>query len=233
MTKQDDIEKMQNEVDAYAKKIEEICKTDNEIDSLYLGTQIYMSPLVPQSDLLFIGINPGGGSYKYGGVKPHRVVPLEKSEYETEEYALQDDWKMIFGAGEKINNLDLLYKGIKTNCSFFATKDSGELKKLKSLLKNKYKIDLAQKEKEWLKVLIQFVDPKIIICEGLGAFNGVCDLFPEKEFSITEDWPYHKKAYLNGYLPVLGFKRRIDSRFENPEDVVDSIYQALEETHSI
>ena len=57
------ITKLQIEVDYYAKKIEDICKTDKEIDSLYLGTQVFFSPLKPgQMDLFFIGINSGGGS---------------------------------------------------------------------------------------------------------------------------------------------------------------------------
>ena len=226
-----EIEKMQKEVDEIATKIEEICKTDKEVDSLYLGTQIYFSPLKPQhQDLFFIGINPGAGSYKYGGSKPHSVEPLEKSGYETEEFALQDDWLLIFGEKEKINNLDLLYSGFKTNCSFIATKDSEALGKLKSILKYKYKIDLTPKEKEWIKTLVSYVEPRIIICEGFGAFDSLKEMYSPMEIKITENekGSSHKIAYLNDYIPVLGLKRRIDSRFEDLEDVVDLIKDALE-----
>lgn len=223
------ISKMQVEVDHYANQIEEICRTDKEVDSLYLGTQLFLSPLKPQMDLFFIGINPGGGSYKYGGVKPHSVNPLDKSGYETEEFALQNDWFYIFGEKEKIKNLDLLYEGFKTNCSFIATKDSDALRKLKSILKNKYKIDLSTKEAEWIKILISYVEPKIIICEGFGAFDSLKRMYSSKEFMMDdgENSSVHKIAYLNGYIPVLGFKRRIDSRFESPEDVVDTIKDFL------
>ena len=48
----EEIEKLQNEVDTIATQIEEICKTDKEVDSLFLGTQIYLSPLKSQMDLL-------------------------------------------------------------------------------------------------------------------------------------------------------------------------------------
>lgn len=227
---QSEIEQMQNEVDNLANQIEEICKTDKEVDDLYLGTQVYFSPLKKQMDLMFIGINPGSGSYKYGGKKPHSITPLEKSGYETEEFALQDDWKAIFGENEKINNLDLLYSGFKTNCSFVATKDSNALSKLKSLLKNKYKLDIAQKEKQWVKTLIAYVEPEIIICEGYGAFSELQNMFTADEFKIDETAKSntHKIAYLNSYIPVLGFKRRVDSRFENIEDVVDTLCEFLQ-----
>lgn len=226
-----EIETMQREVDEIATQIEEICKTDSEINDLYMGTQIYCSPLESQMNLMFIGINPGAGSFNHSGEKPHRIHPLEKSEYETEEFALQDDWLYIFGEKEKINNLDLLYKGFKTNCSFIATKDSGDLRKLKSILKNKYKIDLDSKEKNWIRTLVFYVEPRIIICEGFGAFDSLSKMFSTEEFKIDEDEckksNIHKIADLNTYTPVLGFKRRIDSRFEVPEDVVDTIKSVL------
>lgn len=227
----EEIEKLQNEVDTIATQIEEICKTDKEVDSLFLGTQIYLSPLKSQMDLFFIGINPGCGSYKYSDSKPHSIIPLEKSGYETEEFALQDDWLYIFGEKEKINNLDLLYNGFKTNCSFIATKDSEALRKLKSILKYKYKMDLSSKEREWIRTLVSYVEPRIIICEGFGAFDSLSKMYTSDEFILDEEENKksntHKIADLNGYIPVLGFKRRIDSRFENPEDVVDTLIPLL------
>ena len=137
-----EIEKLQNEVDTIATQIEEICKTDSEINDLYCGTQIYLSPLKSQMDLMFIGINPGAGSFNHSGKKPHRVQPLEKSEYETEEYNLQREWLDVFGKDYGINNLELLYNGFKTNCCFFATENTEKLKKLKSKLKNIHKKSL-------------------------------------------------------------------------------------------
>ncbi len=224
---------MQEEVSSYAKKIEEICKTDKEVDSLYLGTQIYMSPL-QQADFMFIGINPGSGAYKYGGQKPHCVTPLKKSGFETEEFQLQNEWVTIFGKKNKINNIDLLYNGVKTNCCFIATEDISKLKKLKSILKYKYKIDISQKENEWIKLLINKTDPKIIICEGISAFNQIQKVYSKNEFTeiMEEHWDIHRYAYLNTYIPVLGFKR-IYSRFANLEDVIDTIYDAMKETHII
>ena len=226
-----EISTMQEEVSTYAKKIEEICKIDGEVDSLYLGTQIYMSPL-QQSDFIFIGINPGSGAYKYGGQKPHCVTPSKKSEFETEEFQLQNEWVTIFGEKNKINNIDLLYNAVKTNCCFFATEDTSKLKRLKSILKYKYKLDITEKENEWIKLIINYVEPNIIICEGFEAFNQIQRIYKNEEFDMGEHWINHRKAYLNGYIPVLGFKR-IYSRFADLEDTVETIYDAMKETHII
>lgn len=56
----EEIEKLQNEVDTIATQIEEICKTDSEINDLYFGTQIYLSPLKSQMDL-----PSGSGDFPY------------------------------------------------------------------------------------------------------------------------------------------------------------------------
>ena len=40
---------------------------------------------------------------------------------------------------------------------------------------------------------------------------------------MTDDSEVCKIAYLNGKLPVLGFKRGIDSRFKDLDNVVDTL----------
>ena len=69
--------------------------------------------------------------------------------------------------------------------------------------------------------LPNYVNPRIIICEGFGAFNSLKKIFLKEEFTITEDWQIHKIGYINEKLPVLGFKR-IYSRFADIEDTVDN-----------
>lgn len=225
-----EIEVMQNEVDSIATQIEEICKTDKEINDLYMGTQVYFSPLKSQMDLMFIGINPGAGSFKHNedGIKPRKTVPLEKSEYETEEYSLQREWVSVFGKDFGINNLDLLYKSFKTNCCFLATEDSQKLKKLKSKLKYTYKMDFAFNEKRWIKTLIDFVEPKIIICEGFEAFNYFTTFFSDEELKISkeEELPTRKVADLQSGCIVLGFKR-IYSTLESKDIVVETLEEMM------
>lgn len=231
-----EIELMQNEVDSVATQIEEICKTDKEINDLYMGTQIYFSPLQSQMDIMFIGINPGAGSFKHSenGKKPHKIEPLENSEYETEEYSLQREWTSIFGKDYGLNNLNLLYKSFKTNCCFIATENSEKLKKLKSKLKYTYKLDLAINEKKWIKTLIDYVEPKIIICEGFEAFNYFTSFFSDKElkFSEGEEWTNRKVAYLISGCIILGFKR-IYSTLESKDNVAATILEKMEDANII
>lgn len=59
-----EIKEMQEEVVLLGKQIEDICKSDPEVDNLYLGTQIYYSPLKEKMEIMFIGINPGPGRSK-------------------------------------------------------------------------------------------------------------------------------------------------------------------------
>lgn len=223
-----EILQMQEEVSAYAKKIEEICKIDKEVDNLYLGCQIYYTPLKDEPvNLMFIGINPGGGGFKHG--KDIKIVPCQKSEYETEEYNLQKEWKYIFGE-KYLNNLKLLYDSFKTNCCFFATENETNLRKLKSILKYKYKIDLLQKEKEWIPLLIKNVYPRVIICEGFGAFNELKKIYPEDNFKIGSSNALNTKiAYLDpkDTAPVLGFKR-IYSTYYDIDSIADTIRDALD-----
>lgn len=222
--------KMQDEVEKYANKIEELCRNDEELNMLYLGCQIYYSPIYDKSpELMFIGINPGSGAFNKG--RKILTKPRTKVEYETEEFTLQKEWKYVFGEKEKINNLDLLYNSFKTNTCFFATKNETDLIKLKSILKYKYHLDLFQKEKEWIPLLVQKVYPRIIICEGFGAYENLKKIYTNEE--IKNEWsnnPNSKIAYLsytqNDFSTILAFKR-IYSNYLDIENVIDTIYETL------
>lgn len=213
------IEELQKEVESYTNKILEICKTDKEIDELFKGVSIFFAPAVPETDLMFIGINPG--------VSPseERVISFvqpEKSEYETEEYTLQTEWATIFGDKYEINDLNLLYKSFKTNCSFFITKGTEELHSLKSKLRKYLGSELDQKEAEWIKTLVEYINPRLIICEGFEAFNTLKTIFAGNMKDDESEKGNHKVAYIDDWRPVLGFKRAY-SRFVDIEDVVDTL----------
>src|SRR5574344_113847 len=221
----EELEKLQNEVKQYSERIEEICKTDSEINNLYKGTQIYFSPVSENPDFLFIGINPGSGFFKRYGIKVKKYSPLEKSEYETEEYNLQAEWKYVFGEKEKINNLPLLYKSPKINFSFLATNSTTELAELKTKLRRYFGNEYDIKEREWVKILISVIHPQILICEGFEVFRNLQAIYPKEDFVMdaSEDWDVHKVAYLNKNITVMACKR-ICGRFIDIEDVVDTIY---------
>lgn len=178
---------------------------------------------------MFIGINPGAGFYNGTGKRVMNFCPLEKSEYETEEYNLQNDWVTIFGDKYEINNLELLFNSFKTNCSFFATKDSKSLTLLKSKLKKYFGNKIENKEKEWISKIIDYVDPKLIICEGFAAYNNLLNLISNKDIKVNETEKGNVRcSYLNNYIPIVGFKRNISSRFVDIEEVVDTLLSYMQ-----
>ena len=223
----EEIKQMQEEVTILAKQIEDICKSDPEVDNLYLGTQIYYSPLKEKMEIMFIGINPGPGRSK-GKVKFSEINPLEKSEYETEEFTLQQEWHAVF---KEMNNIDLLYNSFKTNCSFLATNGINELDELKRILKHKYKIHIDLKEKEWVTILTKYVNPKIIICEGFAAFDKVIEIFNGDRSKIWSTTADDKIGYINihnEFCVVLGFARRYSTlRTKDLGEVADLINDAI------
>ena len=102
------------------------------------------------------------------------------------------------------------------------------------LLKYTYKIDLKQFEKKWIRTLINYVDPKIIICEGYEAFDYLKTFFSTEEyqFSNVEEWDTRKVAYLNSGCIVLGFKR-IYSNLASKDNVVATLLEKMEDAEII
>ena len=101
------LEQLSEEVKILSEQIVDICKKDEEINSLYLGTQIYFSPIKKETDLMFIGINPGAGFYNGTGKRVMNFCPLEKSEYEqsaclfsTKTKYKKAQWQLLFKAQE-------------------------------------------------------------------------------------------------------------------------------------
>ena len=223
----EEIKQMQEEVTILAKQIEDICKSDSEVNNLYLGTQIYYSPLKEKMEIMFIGINPGPGRSEENR-KFSETNPLEKSEYEIEEFTLQNEWCAVF---KLMNNKEALYNSFKTNCCFLATKGINELAELKRILKHKYKIDIDLKEKEWVTILTKYVNPKIIICEGFAAFNKVIEIFNVDRSKIWSTTADDKIGYINihnEWCVVLGFARRYSTlRTKDLGEVADLINDAI------
>lgn len=225
-----ELEKTQKEVETYTKKIIKLCKTDSEIDELYKGTQIWFSPIKIKPKFMFLGINPGPGYFNYTNKRVKKFEPLEKSEYETEEYTLQAEWKSVFTEIGKIDNQDALkffYKSPKTNISFLSTKDANELHKLKAKLKSYFGNEYDQKEKEWIRTIIAIIQPEYLLCEGFEAFNSLQKLYTPEEFCIDswedENFTTHKVADIPNNVKVIGFKRCY-SNLSSKDDAIETIY---------
>lgn len=225
-----EFEKIQNEVKTLADKIINLCEKDNEIKQLYKGTQIFMSPIRKNPEIMFLGINPGGGHYKHTDNTPsYKFKPEIKIDYLENEYTLANEWKFVFNH-ERINSFDSLIYAFKTNCFYFATNDSKDLQKLIRISTKYIKNEIIEKSKEWTIKMIQLVSPKILICEGMSAFNFLKG-FLGKELIMCEEETLNAgkncKCARYGNIIVLGFSRKIDSSFKDIDIVIEKIDEYL------
>ncbi|MBD5407300.1 MAG: hypothetical protein HDR56_06765 [Treponema sp.] len=228
-----EIEAIGQEVKEFADRLIQKAEEDEELGKLYKGTQIFFSPVVKNPQILFLGINPGSGYFNNVHKPVYKFEPQEQMEYVSEEYALSDDWKYVFGYGcykdrpekENLHRPDILENACKTNCFFFATKDSADLKKLIRLSGKYFGAELVEKSKDWTRRIVRFLEPEIIICEGKLAFEYFENFF-RPEVEIVDNGDDYKCAKL-GNSTVLMFSRRVDSRFKDIETVIDRIADFL------
>ena len=228
-----EIEAICQEVKEFADRLIQRAGEDEELGKLYKGTQVFLSPVKKNPQILFLGINPGAGYFNNNHEPVYKFGPQEQMEYVSEEYALSDDWKYVFGYGcykdrpetENLHRPDILENACKTNCFFFATKDSADLKKLIRLSGKYFGAELVEKSKDWTRRIVRFLDPEIIICEGKQAFEYFENFF-RPELEITDNGDDCKCAKL-GNSTVLMFSRRVDSRFKDIDTVVDRIADFL------
>jgi hypothetical protein len=215
--KMDDVlQELQNEVQSINAKILDLCKTNREIEALYKGCQIYFSPLIKNPGLMLIGINPGAGYYKYHNNQiVQKFCPLEKY---AEDYDLAQEVK--YGVFRHLDKIDIFAHTVKTNAFFFATKNAKDLKLFLKKLPENFRAELKQKSAEWIKTIIRYVAPKIILCEGHGAFDYVKSFYGD-EMVVTQNKGSILEAAIN-HIPVIGCQR-MGSNIIKKELLVDKL----------
>lgn len=188
---------------------------DNE--PLYKGTQLYFSPR-NEAEILFIGINPGIGYFKFYKENVKRFSPLSKFEYNSLNYNLAKQTKKIF------NELNLgmeFSKSVKINHFPFATRNENDLNKL--LEKRKSELKLYSVSKEIVLSTITEVKPKLIICEGKSSFDRL------KKYLKSELIEYNKNTYVLKHkdIIVIGYKRRLSYILDKNElkDKIQKYYK--------
>ncbi|GGK88231.1 hypothetical protein ACD591_19150 [Rufibacter glacialis] len=179
---------------------------------LYKGIQLYFSPL-RESEILFIGINPGIGYSKYNNKNVKRLNPLEKFEYSGQKYLLATQTKKVFTELE----LGLQFsQAVKINQFPFATTDEKSLKKLLDQYGKTHK--LYYLSKKFVLQTIEDVKPKLIICEGKSSFDRL------KNILQAEPVEYNENTYVlrhNNYV-VIGYKRHL-SFIKDKEELKEKI----------
>lgn len=185
---------------------------ENANESLYKGIQLYLSAL-HQSEILFIGINPGAGYFNYKKLRVKRLNPLKKFEYVGQKYYLATQTKKIF---TELGLIDIFKKSIKINHFPFATKNQRDLDKLLEKYDNDYK--LYYFSKLFVKKTIEIVAPKLIICEGKSSFDRL------KSILDLEAFEYNESTYImkNENQIIIGYKRHL-SHIKNKEELKSKI----------
>jgi hypothetical protein len=157
---------------------EKLAQLQNEVETFYkfleekLGHKvfytIFFSKVSYNSDILFIGINPGS-------IEEYMTSGLEKFEYVEHTYTLASETKKVFelaGYPNLLEKLDDENKVVKINLYFIPTIGTKELNEFMSELeKFDLKNEFLSKSQDWTSRLIELTNPKLIIFEGKTAFD--------------------------------------------------------------
>lgn len=172
---------------------------ENSKESAYKGIQLYFSPL-HESEILFIGINPGAGYFNYTKELVKRFKPLRTFEYVGQKYYLATQTKKIF---IELGLEKVFYKSIKINHFPFATKDERDLNMLLAKYNDDHKIYYFSKQ--FVQKTIDIVKPKLIICEGKSSFDRL------KSILNLETLEYNENTYVmkDDECIIIGYKRHL------------------------
>ena len=205
------------------KKLNELYKTDAEIQALYRGTSLWYSPIVENPEVMFLGINPGAGFYNNNNHQLcHFFEPLKIMEYvdETQSYQLKWEWNYVFGE-KGLNRLDVLSKSVKTNFCYLATEDEAALKKLFTQIRGKLNIAPYEVFGNWTRQVVQQIHPKLLICEGKDALEFLRDWSFKNEYKEIENAADLRKGQI-GDIKVLQVSRTY-STLKNADGIINEI----------
>lgn len=214
---------LKSEVCIYQDQINNLASNDEQIASIYKGCQILYSPLIEQTEILFIGINPGGGYEERNGHPVNKLDPQVMLEYldPKESYQLLRETCKVFESAGKMN---LLHSAVKTNHCYFATKSADDLKMLIHKL-NLAGLNPNQKFDEWTFRLIDMIKPKIIICEGVNAFEKICRVLSINSSNAV--WGEDACTLLvKDNYKLVGYYRRL-SNISNKDALSDLLSKTL------
>lgn len=205
------------------KKLNELYKTDAEIQALYRGTSLWYSPIVENPEVMFLGINPGAGFYNNNNHQLcHFFEPLKIMEYvdDTQSYQLKWEWNYVFGE-KGLNRLDVLAKSVKTNFCYLSTNNERTLKKLFTQIRGKLNIAPYEVFGNWTRQVVQQIHPKLLICEGKRALEFLRDWSFKNEYKEIENAADLRKGQI-GDIKVLQVSRA-RSTLKNADGIISEI----------
>ena len=119
-------------------------------------------------------------------------------------YSLARNTMSLFNEMKLYNLLEK--NSVKVNSKFYATKDVWSMLAFEKLLQSEHielYDELMKLNKDWLTRIIKYVNPKVIICEGVKSFS----YLDEEIYADTEGWTEDLKYEEN---KICGYYRRED-----------------------
>jgi hypothetical protein len=212
-------DKLKIEVEIFRNKIIDINQSNPQINALYNGCKILFSPIRKKSDFLIIGINPGiGTESKDNELEPTKGVEYIDAEDEYD-YAIASQTRKVFHEAGLFEKLE---ECVKTNYYYFTSSNTVDLQKLLKSYGSETEHEFYVLAKRWTQILINIVDPKIILCEGKLAFDRIKDLY-----SVNPIW-MNEIGYFEtpDQKLVIGYKRRY-SNILHKEKLIDFLIREV------
>ena len=227
------LQQIQNEIEFYYKNLS---KEENILNGYFnnislkkhseLYYKVFFSRMSYDTDILFIGINPGGGEE---WCSPHEK---EKFEYVEYDYQLATETKKVFQLANYKNLLDILdenNKVVKTNLFYLVTQNKKQLDIfINNTLNEKQRTEFINNHKKWTSQLIELSNPKIIIYEGISAYNESPPYFDSqiKIYDINQNDVFISKLQDFKYT-MIGYARN-RSLIKNKEFLAEILEKELD-----
>ena len=208
-------------------KLTTLYQTDETIRDLYRGIFVWLSSVIENPEIMFLGINPGAGFYNNNNhTLAHSLKPLEVNEYvdPKQDYQLKWEWQYVFG-DRGLNRMDLLEKSVKTNFCYLATENEKKLEKLFTQIRGKLDITPYEVFGNWTRQVVKEINPKLLICEGAKALEWMSRWSFKDEYKSELKNDDMEKGRI-GNIQVLRFNR-VFSTFKNIDVVIKEIKNCL------
>lgn len=199
-------------------------------ESVYNGWKVWFSPIIDNPKILFIGINPGGVEGDEPDVEPDGQLQYIYDESKT--WYLKNDTLEVFYDTRISNKIDL-EDCVKTNYYYLATRnfDDNFYKLIDFLGRQSDKQGLGdiflEKSKLWTKQLIEVLRPKIIVCEGVTAFDLVTEYALDNKISRSDEDVLTFKD-LKHDIHIVGYRRSSpQAGIKNKQLLIDCLENLL------
>lgn len=213
-----------NEIKEFYRQIKITLSPDKSYNDEYLGYRIFFGNFLINPNVLFIGFNPGNGMIEVEDTLYKEIV----FEYYADSYALANSAKSVFDAIGKRDWIDDIEgKGLSTkiNYYFLITKNMATFYNVLSLLPENLRNELYNNSKRWTIELIELMNPKYIICEGVAVYWELCNSLNATQVETNTHRTYMAVAKSN-QLKIFGISR-FHSYYVNKSGVIELLQKEM------